>query len=102
MVTREEACFVMSLRGCLGGVKTKVTRTSLNWSKQTSKEVTANNHDAFEQTGSSFFCFDLAGWDYGSLLVSTQTDGKVKIPFYHKFDPFLPTKQAFLCVEMFP
>lgn len=58
-VTREEACFVTrGPRGSVdvwGGVKTKVTRTSLNWSKQPSKEVTANNHDAFEQTGSSFF-----------------------------------------------
>lgn len=48
----------MSGRG--GRVKTKVHRTSLNGSKQTSEEVTANNDDAFDQTGNFFFsCFDL-------------------------------------------
>lgn len=61
VVTREEACFVtrgprVSVDVWEGGrVKTKVHRTSLNGSKQTSEEVTANNDDAFDQTGSFFF-----------------------------------------------
>lgn len=54
-----------------GGVKTKVTRTSLNWSKQTSKD----KDDGRDQTGSSFSCFDLAGSDDGPLRVFTQTLG---------------------------
>lgn len=101
VVTREEVCFVargprVSVDVWAGvRVKTRVPRTSLNGSKQTSEEVTANNDDAFDQTGSVSPppppCFDLAG----PLLIPTQTGGEValKLKSHFKINVILHLQQ---------